>query len=129
MVADIDDAQQEMLMKTGRKVLPGLSRKSVVASYAGIRPATTERDYLFHLDANRKFLSVASIRSTGLTASLGIGRHASSLLQSVFDIETEPTKFVKATPFKNVSELIAEYKRRGDGTVDIPHLGKTFVTL
>lgn len=127
-VASTDDGTLEMLKETGIKCVPGLKGVKIAGSYAGLRPATTERDYQFHLVAKKNFLSVASIRSTGLTASHGIGRHAVSLLTSVFDIKRAPEKVVKVTPFPDVEVLMKEYRERGDGTVTLPNLGACFVT-
>ncbi|GMH57557.1 hypothetical protein TL16_g02414 [Triparma laevis f. inornata] len=129
LVAELDEATLGVLKETGVVRVPGLVDKKIVRSYAGLRPATSERDYQFQLDAKRNFLSVASIRSTGLTASLGIGRHAASLLSSVFDfLEVEKEKEIRTTSFKDVGEFIKEFRERGDGKVEIPFLGECVVT-
>ena len=126
--ATTDAATLTMLKDTGIKCVPELEKAEIAGSYAGLRPATTERDYQFHVDALRNFLSVASIRSTGLTASHGIGRHAASLMTSVFGIKGEEGREVKVTPFPDVEEMMKEYRERGDGMVEIPILGECFVT-
>lgn len=123
-VASTDNETLEMLKETGIKCVPDLKDVKIVGSYAGLRPATTERDYQFHVDAQKNFLSIASIRSTGLTASHGIGRHAASLLCSVFpSIERDLDKEIKVTAFPDVEILIKEYNERGDGMVTLPNLG------
>ena len=68
------------LMGRGERILPGLAGQRVIASYAGLRPATEHKDYCLRLDAGRGVLSIAGIRSTGLSAALGIARHAARLL-------------------------------------------------
>ena len=69
VVAECEEETQAMLRDTAYSRVSALKGQAeVVRSYAGLRPATTERDYQFQLDFKRQFLSVASIRSTGLTA-------------------------------------------------------------
>jgi glycerol-3-phosphate dehydrogenase len=74
------------LMQRGQRILPGLSGQRVIASYAGLRPATEHKDYCLRLDAARGLLSIGGIRSTGLSAALGLARHAARLLTG----EAEP---------------------------------------
>lgn len=61
-------------------VVPGLSDVPVTAAYAGIRPATERKDYRIRFEPERCWLSLGGIRSTGLTAALGIAAHAEKLL-------------------------------------------------
>jgi glycerol-3-phosphate dehydrogenase len=66
------------LLADGRRILPGLEREEVTASYAGLRAATEHSDY--QLGSHGRYVRVAGIRSTGLTASLGIAEHVAGLL-------------------------------------------------
>jgi glycerol-3-phosphate dehydrogenase len=66
------------LLADGRRILPGLDREEVTATYAGLRAATEHADY--QLGAYGRYVRVAGIRSTGLTASLGIAEHVAGLL-------------------------------------------------
>ena len=66
------------LLADGRRILPGLEREEVTATYAGLRAATEHSDY--QLGAFGRYVRVAGIRSTGLTASLGIAEHVAGLL-------------------------------------------------
>jgi glycerol-3-phosphate dehydrogenase len=63
------------LMAAGRRILPGLDGEEVTATYAGLRAATEHSDYQIYVDAARQYACVAGIRSTGLSASLGIAEH------------------------------------------------------
>ncbi|KDO26539.1 hypothetical protein SPRG_07941 [Saprolegnia parasitica CBS 223.65] len=56
----------------GKRVLPGLAATPIVGSYAGLRPATQHRDYQLSLHVTKRWITVAGVRSTGVTASLGI---------------------------------------------------------
>jgi glycerol-3-phosphate dehydrogenase len=66
------------LLADGRRILPGLDREEVTATYAGLRAATEHSDY--QLGAHGRYVRAAGIRSTGLTASLGIAEHVAGLL-------------------------------------------------
>jgi glycerol-3-phosphate dehydrogenase len=66
------------LLADGRRILPGLAAEEVTATYAGLRAATEHSDY--QLGAYGRYVRVAGIRSTGLTASLGIAEHVAGLL-------------------------------------------------
>ena len=66
------------LLSAGRRILPGLEHEEVTATYAGLRAATEHSDY--QVAAYGRYVRVAGIRSTGLTASLGIAEHVAGLL-------------------------------------------------
>ncbi len=68
------------LMEKGRAILPALLREEVTATYAGLRAATEKSDYQIHVDAAQRYVCVGGIRSTGLSASLGIAEHVAELL-------------------------------------------------
>ena len=68
------------LLDAGRRILPGLVGEEVTATYAGLRAATEHRDYQIRVDGARRYACVGGIRSTGLTASLGIAEYVTELL-------------------------------------------------
>jgi glycerol-3-phosphate dehydrogenase len=70
--ADIDSGALAMLIARGRSILPALEQHSVTATYAGIRPATEHKDYQIRWHPERNYCCVGGIRSTGLSAALGI---------------------------------------------------------
>jgi glycerol-3-phosphate dehydrogenase len=75
-----DEARDEVLPKA-RAMLPALEGAAPVAAYAGLRPAGRDVNYLIGPSpACPQLINVAAIRSTGLTASLGIGEHVVELL-------------------------------------------------
>ena len=63
------------LRRRGEAMLPALARYSITATYAGIRPATEFSDYCIRAVPGKNYLSVGGIRSTGLSAALGIARY------------------------------------------------------
>jgi glycerol-3-phosphate dehydrogenase len=68
------------LLSAGRRILPGLAEEEVTSTYAGLRAATEHSDYQIHVDATRRYACAGGIRSTGLSASLGIAEHVVGLL-------------------------------------------------
>jgi glycerol-3-phosphate dehydrogenase len=74
------DAADEVLPKA-REMLPSLEGAEPIASYAGLRPAGRGVNYLVGPSAARPgLINVAAIRSTGLSASLGIGEYVAKLV-------------------------------------------------
>ena len=73
-------AIEEVLPKAV-KLLPALANAEPVASYAGLRPAGRGVNYLIAPStACPGLVNVAAIRSTGLTASLGIAERVAALV-------------------------------------------------
>ncbi len=78
--ASVDSATLNRLKSVGEGILPDLKDYDVTGVYAGIRPASESRDYQIQLDGERQYLCVGGIRSTGLSAALGISRLASKMI-------------------------------------------------
>jgi glycerol-3-phosphate dehydrogenase len=70
------------LLDAGRRIMPELLAEEVTATYAGLRAATEHRDYQIRVDGSIRYACVGGIRSTGLTASLGIAEYVVSELAS-----------------------------------------------
>jgi glycerol-3-phosphate dehydrogenase len=68
------------VLAAGTRILPPLAGEEVTATYAGLRAATEHRDYQIDVDAERRYARVAGIRSTGLSASLGIAEYVTGEL-------------------------------------------------
>lgn len=74
------EAQEEILPKA-KAQFPDLEGLTPVAQYAGLRPAGRDTNYVVGPSArNSRFINVAAIRSTGLSASLGIAAYLTELL-------------------------------------------------
>lgn len=78
-IATTDTATLERLKARAIEMVPGLANVGVNATYAGLRPATHFKDYVIEALSDSNWITVAGIRSTGLTASLGIARHVGRL--------------------------------------------------
>jgi glycerol-3-phosphate dehydrogenase len=73
--ADLDRATLQTLMRRGCEILPALAGHEVTAVYAGLRPATEAKEYRIRTDLAPGYICVGGIRSTGLSAALGIAAH------------------------------------------------------
>lgn len=95
-VADRDDRRVTdeglaQLRQTIAAMVPALGDQPVNTVFAGMRPATQFRDYQIIPRLDRNWVTVAGIRSTGLSASLGIAEHVAALLvPHVFDVAGRP---------------------------------------
>lgn len=67
------------LRAQGIAMVPGLADFEVTTAYAGLRPATEYQDYQILSDVAKNYVTVGGIRSTGLSAALGIARHVAAL--------------------------------------------------
>lgn len=72
------------LKQRGEEILPGLKQHEVTAIYAGLRPATEFKDYCIKAHEGRGVITVGGIRSTGLSAALGIAQHVERLAGLAF---------------------------------------------
>jgi glycerol-3-phosphate dehydrogenase len=70
----------DMLWQKGQAILPALLEEEVTATYAGLRAATQHSDYQIRLHGDQRYVCVGGIRSTGVSASLGIAEYVASLL-------------------------------------------------
>jgi glycerol-3-phosphate dehydrogenase len=71
-VAVTTEDQLRMLQGVAEARLPALRDIAVTATYAGLRPATDRTDYVLEALPDRRWITACGIRSTGLTAALGI---------------------------------------------------------
>ncbi len=115
--ASVDKENLEALRAQAIEHIPALADIPVTATYAGIRPASGEREYQVFEYADRHWITLGGIRSTGLTSSLGLAQHVSQLLteQGVkFKSVTKP--LIPQVP--NLAEhLPRDYETAGYGEV------------
>jgi glycerol-3-phosphate dehydrogenase len=88
------------LLAAGRRILPGLAGEEVTSTYAGLRAATEHPDYQIRVDAERRYACAGGIRSTGLSASLGIAEHVVALLaEAGLSLRPRPAGPVPVMPY------------------------------
>lgn len=69
------------LLKKGKQILPQLLNEEVTATYSGLRAATEHSDYQIEMDAPLRYLCLGGIRSTGISAAMGIAEYGVELLR------------------------------------------------
>lgn len=79
--AATDDAVLGALVDRAAAILPALAEVPVTATYAGLRPGSERKEYRVTSDPARRWITLGGIRSTGLTAALGLARHAYALYE------------------------------------------------
>ena len=84
--ADLTPEALEALRDRGAEILPGLAGEEVTAVYAGLRPATESKDYRLIARPDRHHVTVGGIRSTGLSAALGLADHVRDLCDAWPDL-------------------------------------------
>ncbi|KEJ89825.1 NAD(P)/FAD-dependent oxidoreductase [Sulfitobacter donghicola] len=81
--ASTDEQALKALMREGEDKLPELANMPVTAVYAGLRPASERKEYRITPRPEKNWITVGGIRSTGLSAALGIARHVYELYQNM----------------------------------------------
>jgi len=71
----------QSLLEKGEKIMPELLDEEVTATYSGLRAATEHSDYQIALHADQCYICVGGIRSTGISASMGIAEYVADLLK------------------------------------------------
>ncbi len=97
-----EDGLQSLLQK-GEKILPKLLDEEVTATYAGLRAATEHSDYQIELHREQKYICVGGIRSTGISASLGIAEYVVDLLKEG-GVELQRKSEFKTIKMPNIGE-------------------------
>jgi glycerol-3-phosphate dehydrogenase len=69
------------LLGKGSTLMPSLLEEDVTAAYAGLRASTEHSDYVIDVSADKRYILLGGIRSTGLTASMALAEHVRALLE------------------------------------------------
>jgi glycerol-3-phosphate dehydrogenase len=115
--APVDETILRDLVAQAVRIVPALAQVGVNASYAGLRPATDKKEYRVRLERERHWLTLGGIRSTGLTAALGLASYAVQLL-STTRWEQPPIDQPIWTPVPNLAEhLPRDWQTPGYGEI------------
>ena len=135
-----DASTIKSLKDWGTKVIPALKNAEVLGTYAGLRPATNHRDYQIRADETKRWITVAGVRSTGLSACSAIGEYVADMcdamngqgngswlehtdqLPGVTESASSPlpldsSKVKQNAQLPPLEKLAADYRESGDGTV------------
>lgn len=117
------EVNQEMLnslIQQGLKILPSIKNYSITATYAGLRPASEEKDYRIYSYPQKNWLCAGAIRSTGLTSALGVAQYLAELYLTKFEqsIHFQPPKDLIWPKMPNLAEHLERgYKKRDNGGI------------
>ena len=116
---DVTTPELEMLISKAVELVPALQDMPVTAVYAGLRPASERKEYRVHADADLGYYCAGGIRSTGLTAALGIARHVFALWSESHSLAWSKPNDTLAPSMPNLAEhLPRDYQIPGhDGIV------------
>jgi glycerol-3-phosphate dehydrogenase len=103
----------ELILPPARRMYPPLEEATPIGAYAGLRPAGRGSNYVIRMSGSLpELLHVAAIRSTGLSASLGIGEYVVSLLAQERLIELDPPRPLPAPPARPPAHPLRWWPRR-----------------
>jgi len=115
--ATVDETALRNLVAQAGRMIPALARIPVNAIYAGLRPASEQKDYRVAFDRERHWVTLGGIRSTGLTSALGLAEHAVQLLQASSWPLAAPSTIIW-TPVPNLAEhLPRDWQQSGYGEI------------
>ena len=102
-----DSLALKNLCEKGVELIPSLLSMDITSTYAGLRPATEFSDYQINNEPEIGYVTVGGIRSTGLSAALGIAKYVSKLISDE-KVEFSPIR----KPKKPSVDRLSEYHQR-----------------
>ncbi len=103
----------ESLLQKAYEIVPKLREHNITATFAGLRPASDKPEYRVMVNDEGNWITVGGIRSTGLTASLGLAKHIWKLHDKKYKQADIP---IVQTP--NISEFdTRDYEREDYGRI------------
>lgn len=115
--ASVDTDTLQALYEKGIAIIPELAKHAVTATYAGIRPASEFKDYCIQSFDSKNYISVGGIRSTGLSAALGIASHVYGLYQALGNRHDQIDKIVYPDVLPIAESLQRDWTRPGNGGI------------
>jgi glycerol-3-phosphate dehydrogenase len=84
----------EMIFHSARRLVPKISERDIITSFAGLRPALGSNDFYIAISEKQpRLIQVAGIQSPGLTAAPAIGEYVKDLLKKAGLVLTERPDF------------------------------------
>ncbi len=115
--AGLDSATLDALRARGEEILPALRDHDITAVYAGLRPATEFKEYRIRSHHGGSYITVGGIRSTGLSASLGIASHVAGMARETGHNWSAPSP-VRWPRVPNISTAgPRDFERPGNGGI------------
>ena len=106
--ATVEEETLDALMAHAGTIVPALAGMPVTAVYAGLRPATEQKHYRVLARPEQRAITLGGIRSTGLSAALGLAQYAVTLHAGM---EAPVTGPVQAPPPVTMPNLAEPFER------------------
>lgn len=103
--ATVETATLEGLLARGAEIVPALAGLPVTAVYAGLRPASESKAYRVFCRPESRAVTLGGIRSTGLSAALGLAQHALALIEG-FGLGLAPVEKPPPVRLPNLTETL-----------------------
>ncbi|MBS9479067.1 NAD(P)/FAD-dependent oxidoreductase [Ancylobacter radicis] len=115
--ATVEREALEALLARGAQIVPALAAIPVTAVYAGLRPATEKKHYRVTTRPEQRAITLGGIRSTGLSAALGLAQHALRL-HDAFGLPARPRVDPPPVTLPNLTETGArDWQQPGHGEI------------
>ncbi|MCJ8142233.1 NAD(P)/FAD-dependent oxidoreductase [Ancylobacter sp. A5.8] len=101
--ATVETDTLKALLARGAEIVPALAGIPVTAVYAGLRPASDSKAYRIFARPEMRAITLGGIRSTGLSAALGLAQHALSL-HAGFGLPATPAPTAPGLSMPNLTE-------------------------
>ena len=107
------------LQEKAFKMLPALEKHKIIATFAGLRPASDKPHYRVSINEKKNWITVGGIRSTGLTSSLGLAKYVFKLQDKEFKKEVKTdSNSENIITIPNITELQErDYQKAGYGKI------------
>lgn len=119
--AALDQATLEHLLEKGAEIVPALADHPVTAVYAGLRPASDEKEYRIQAHPAERYISVGGIRSTGLSSALGTAAYVYQLYENELGNAHRPLASPQVPRLPNISEFAPRPWQQPDGGEIVCH--------
>lgn len=103
--ATVEKGTLEALLARGAEIVPALAGIPVTAIYAGLRPASESKAYRIFCRPESRAVTLGGIRSTGLSAALGLAQHALGLIEG-FGLGLTPVEAAPPVHLPNLTETL-----------------------
>ncbi|WP_298222084.1 NAD(P)/FAD-dependent oxidoreductase [Acidocella sp.] len=106
------------LTRRATEIIPALEDMPVTAVYAGLRPATETKDYRLACRPEQRAITLGGVRSTGLTAALGLAEHALRLHEQFTSTRLAAPQIVSQVCVPNLAESRPrDWQQQGCGEI------------
>ena len=110
-------ATLDALRRRGEEIVPALREQEITAIYAGLRPASDDKEYRIRAHPDASMVTVGGIRSTGLSAALGIAQHVLGLVQEMGHHWRAPDA-IRWPRLRNIAETAPrDWQESGNGGI------------